>query len=289
MVYDAEIVRKNIKYMRRFYGVTQTELSKVLKVEQHSVSQYETGKRSLNYEYVQLLANYFRIPIEEFVKEDLSNIMVYNLDVDIDFIFEFLDIIFPKFLVSETMEDVYFQKGCKCLNSIREDFKKNKVISIKKYEECIDLFLQSYRKFQTLKSIANTLGVILVFYAPQFTGEEEEEVGKEIYKQRRISKQVLKKYFLREEIVNNPIKKEFIEKYNDFVMEGIRILKEIPEWSQLGDYYLALRYIIGMVENDNNQDMNILIGEEFMINLFELDNKYATLYLEKKSSFFLEK
>lgn len=72
-------------------------------------------------------------------------------------------------------------------------------------------------------------------------------------------------------------------------MEGIRILKEIPEWSQLGDYYLALRYIIGMVENDNNQDMNILIGEEFMINLFELDNKYATLYLEKKSSFFLEK
>ncbi len=56
-----------------------------------------------------------------------------------------------------------------------------------------------------------------------------------------------------------------------------------------GDYYLALRYIIGMVENDNNQDMNILIGEEFMINLFELDNKYATLYLEKKSSFFLEK
>ena len=41
--------------------------------------------------------------------------------------------------------------------------------------------------------------------------------------------------------------------------------------------------------NDNNQDMNILIGEEFMINLFELDNKYATLYLEKKSSFFLEK
>ena len=44
-----------------------------------------------------------------------------------------------------------------------------------------------------------------------------------------------------------------------------------------------------MVENDNNQDMNILIGEEFMINLFELDNKYATLYLEKKSSFFLEK
>lgn len=289
MVYDAEIVRKNIKYMRRFYGVTQTELSKVLKVEQHSISQYETGKRSLNYEYVQLLANYFRIPIEKFVKEDLSNIMVYNLDVDIDFIFEFLDIIFPKFLVSETMEDVYFQKGCKCLNSIREDFKENKVISIKKYEECIDLFLQSYRKFQTLESIANTLGVILVFYAPQFTGKEEEEFGKEIYKQRRISKQVLKKYFLREEIVNNPIKKEFIEKYNDFVMEGIRILKEIPEWSQLGDYYLALRYITGMVENDNNQDMNILIGEKFMINLFELDNKYATLYLEKKGSFFLEK
>lgn len=32
MTYDTEIVRKNMKYLRKLYGVTQKELGEVLKI-----------------------------------------------------------------------------------------------------------------------------------------------------------------------------------------------------------------------------------------------------------------
>lgn len=79
MIYDSEIVRKNMKYMRELYGIKQTELAEVLHITQHGLSQYETGERKLKkYEFVQTLANYFRIPVEQFVKEDLSEIISFR-------------------------------------------------------------------------------------------------------------------------------------------------------------------------------------------------------------------
>ena len=57
-----------MKYMRKLYGVSQKELGEILNVMQHGISQYENGQRQLNYELIQLLANYFRIQVEHFVK-----------------------------------------------------------------------------------------------------------------------------------------------------------------------------------------------------------------------------
>lgn len=51
-IYDLEIVWKNMKYLKEFYDVTQKELGKVLKFTQHSIFQFETVSRGLNYELV---------------------------------------------------------------------------------------------------------------------------------------------------------------------------------------------------------------------------------------------
>lgn len=119
MIYDSEIVRKNMKYMRELYGIKQTELAEVLHITQHGLSQYETGERKLRkYEFVQTLANYFRIPVEQFVKEDLSEIISFHSINDVESIFEFFEIMFPIFKSSKAFLPVQMVRQFTIITSI---------------------------------------------------------------------------------------------------------------------------------------------------------------------------
>lgn len=287
MIHDPELVRKNMKFMRELYGVTQKELAEVLNVTQHGISQYETGKRSLCYEQVQILANYFRIPIEQFVKEDLSEVMVLNPSLNLNYILDLFETMFPIFCSEKALEDKHFKKGYDILLSTIDASKNNRYIYSKQLDICIESFVESYNTNQTMEAIANALGFMLLIYAPAFD-KEKTAIATEIYKENVISKKVIKKHILRNEMVNDPTKDQFIEENSEFILDGIRILKKSPKWAALGDYYLALRYIIGVVDNEYNDDMNALIGEELMSTLVELKNKYASAYWNKKYGFLLE-
>lgn len=289
MVYDLEMVRKNMKFMRELYGLKQAELAEVLHITQHGVSQYETGERKLkNYELVQMVANYFRIPIEQFVKEDLSEMVVFNPINDIGYIFELFEIMFPIFESPKAFEDKYFKLAYDNLKNIIYDSKRKKYVSLKKIEDCVDQFIDSYNNFQTIESIANVLGFILLIYVPAFD-KGKQKLGEAIYRRNTIDKEVVKNYFLGAESNDSFADEEFIEESSDFVLECIQFLKNNPKWSELGDYYLALRYIVGVVDNGHKEDMNVLIGEEIMGTLVELDNKYATAYWNKKYHTLLER
>lgn len=59
---------------------------------------------------------------------------------------------------------------------------------------------------------------------------------------------------------------------------SLRILKESGVYSNLADYYMALRYVIGMVANDYSDDLNKTIGMEMLFSFAELGNKYVINY-----------
>ena len=289
MIYDSEVVRKNMKYMRELYGIKQTELAEVLHITQHGLSQYETGERKLRkYEFVQTLANYFRIPVEQFVKEDLSEIISFHSINDVESIFEFFEIMFPIFKSSKALEDEYFKMAYASLKNILDISKKNRVVSVEKLENCMELFIKSYNRFGTIESVANVLGFVLLIYVPAFD-REKQKLGEAIYKQNAIDKDVMKHYYLGNRIDDSFVNEEFIEENSAFVLECIECLKRKSEWFELGDYYLALRYLVGVVDNGHKEDMNILIGEELMRTLVELKNKYATAYWNKKYQLFDDK
>ncbi len=67
---------------------------------------------------------------------------------------------------------------------------------------------------------------------------------------------------------------------HESVMALLQILKGSPDYADLADYYLALKYITGMAGNDYSDDMNKTIGMEMMLSFLTLANPYAFKYVD---------
>ena len=47
------------------------------------------------------------------------------------------------------------------------------------------------------------------------------------------------------------------------------------QWSNLANYYLAIRYLFCIIDNDYSDEINRAIGEEMMLGLASIGNPYA--------------
>lgn len=61
---------KNLLYIRKMKGLSQTELSKLCGIPQTTISDWERGKSMPGIAQVVLLSKKLNIPISDFVKED---------------------------------------------------------------------------------------------------------------------------------------------------------------------------------------------------------------------------
>lgn len=75
-------------------------------------------------------------------------------------------------------------------------------------------------------------------------------------------------------------KKLFIEDFDELLNALIKALKEREQWAELGDYYLALRYVLGMVETRDSNEMNQAVGMQMMISFAQLGNRYTLDFLK---------
>lgn len=74
---------------------------------------------------------------------------------------------------------------------------------------------------------------------------------------------------------------EFLAEYELPIVLNIYRLKHSAEYSDLGDFYMALRYIFGMVRNGNSPELNSTIGYEMMSEFSMLNNIYADKFSSK--------
>jgi len=58
------------------------------------------------------------------------------------------------------------------------------------------------------------------------------------------------------------------------------ILPFLQRIANIADYYLALRYIIGLANNDYGREMNWAIGMEMMLSFLSFGNLYAFKFVE---------
>lgn len=75
-------------------------------------------------------------------------------------------------------------------------------------------------------------------------------------------------------------RKEFIRDFDESINLIIKVLKETNQWSQLGDYYLALRYVLGIIDNDYTNEMNQMVGMQMICAFAQLDNQYALNFIK---------
>lgn len=68
------------------------------------------------------------------------------------------------------------------------------------------------------------------------------------------------------------------------LIELISELKLTEQWSQLGDYYLALRYVLGLIDTGYSDEMNQIIGTQMLIAFSQVGNKYSLDFFETSDS-----
>ena len=66
----------NLKFLRQKNELTQEGIGNLLKVNQATVANYEAGRRELSIEQLLLLADFFGVSLDQFVKHDLSEMEV---------------------------------------------------------------------------------------------------------------------------------------------------------------------------------------------------------------------
>ena len=74
--------------------------------------------------------------------------------------------------------------------------------------------------------------------------------------------------------------KEFIDEMQETMLVLIRILKKSRKLEELADYYIALMYLISIINNDQSEETNKLIGNEMLLLQQKINNPYAIQYIE---------
>jgi len=89
---------------------------------------------------------------------------------------------------------------------------------------------------------------------------------------------VEKKHITRNKQCNNNAekeKKQIAREFNEAVLPVIQKLKTSSEWTDLAYYYMSIRYLTGLVDNNYSEDSNRTIGMEMMESLSIFENHYA--------------
>ena len=73
----------------------------------------------------------------------------------------------------------------------------------------------------------------------------------------------------------------FVSDFNEIITATLKALKSEQEWSDLADYYLALRYVVGMVDTDLSYEMNSAVGMQMMLSFMTLGNDIAFKFCDK--------
>lgn len=275
---------KNIRILRKKWGLTQEDLAKAIHASKSSIAMYESGARTPDIKTLQDIASCFSVSADELISGDFSDSQSkFNAPTN-EKLYFFIDRCFPYVSSNAALKDQYFATAYNHTITFLDSAKQRNVPVLASH---LSIALNNYglsvKEFSTIESVANMLWIIVVQYVLIYD-KHIAQAGEAFLNGKCKDKDFLKKYVFRDKdsIDSQSIenKRTYAKKHHDTVYELIKLLKRSESYSELGDYYLALIYILNMVDNDHTAEMNQTIGMEMMNSLLQLDNNYAFNFLD---------
>lgn len=284
-------ISKNIKGLRTAYRETQMDLAYALGLNSPStIANYEKGLRKPEHEIRQKIAEHYKITEDELLCCDFSKLSFGSFPFDDKEKMQGIaGTMLPIIYTEEAMADPLFKKGYDTHMRAYEAMKAGIGFNENDYTVCINSYLESFDSFGTFEAVANCLWWFLL---AEFGMANEQLIdGVKALNDKKIdNNNFLKTYYLysREEDLYdgdgckcNKERHKFLEEFEDIIIELLRELKSSPEWSNLADYYTALRYLFCTVSNDLSDNMNRAVGGEMMWAFVMLGNPYAESFFRK--------
>ena len=282
-------IGSNIRALRKAFGESQLDLALSIGIDSVStISQYESFTRIPERDILLKIARHYRITVNELIYEDLSGIKsLTNITIDRMKNKEIICTMFPIIVSEEAMLDENFKTAYIIHKELFDNFINGIELDVNVIENCMDLYSKA-SKSGVIEGTANYLwwlilnGMILILFTPQLLSIIDQRADSIT-----ISKNLLQEVFLTStdddcdpEIIQlKKEKQEYIKESSIDILLSISLLKHSKKYCDLGDYYLSLCYIYGLIHNSSNVEMNLAIGEEMMRTFSILGNNYASKFL----------
>jgi hypothetical protein len=193
-------------------------------------------------------------------------------------LFESYDVIYPSFVSDESTDtgNVHLNKAYSLIRRIKRGIKNKEELPgsiitdvFMELNECSD-----EESEDNMELCANILWLFFVWWNCMFDTKMLRDVGLK-WKLKKLKTSDLLEIEEKNSEEMKDTRAGFVETFDDMINEVIKELKTHPEWADLGDYYLALRYFTNMVDTDYPVAMNKAIGLQMMLSYVQMGNKYA--------------
>ena len=192
-------------------------------------------------------------------------------------LFTKMNVMFPVVCEMNVKDDLLYKKSIRMFKKFFTNTKE-KV----NYIEMLELFFESFEKYNNYDSCANILLLILLEKSNiKYTGDGDYLDVYNIFNEEELEiliKNCHLKNYDEEKIIKN--KKDNYELYNNLTDKYKEILVDKIEYHEFLNYYNVLEYILGIGNLEYSKEMNNLIAMEMLKNLAFFNNKYAISFLK---------
>lgn len=258
---------KNIRALRDFSGLSGEEISVEMGYSSRWIFNHESGTNLPDAKQLNEIASFFGVSSDMLLNYDYSELEIMEAQKCLKAFVSNLENVIPFFKID--FDNSCFNKGYKYLLDIKHtDFPtKND------YIQCKKMFISAWKETKRKEAVANYIAMIFYRFFEKESFSNQMDLSEIEYK-----KIIMSQYHIKQERVTN--RKEILAEYGSDMEQCIKILKADSKWSQLGDYYLALKYLFGISSHELPIETSSQIGSNLMIDLCNCDNKYATSFLK---------
>lgn len=279
----------NIKCLREAYHLTEEKLAYAVGVTRQAICNYENGSRIPNRDIIAKLASHFTITEDELIYGDFSNMtypgkMIENTEA----VKNSVDIYLPMLSSETSLKNNSFRNAFASHQAIYAGLKCGVPYSDSELEKCTELY-----EIALAEGVIEAAANLLWWFMFMGLGYSNYELldGIEDLENHLISgEEFLQRHYLKscdeESLEVSPEiaevrreRRQFLRESEEQILFLLQTLKKNSVYSDLADYYLALRYCFGVVNNTNSDALNKTIGEEMMVAFSHWGNKYVMDFL----------
>ena len=272
---------KNLRHLRTMAGETQKKLAQAVNCSSTLISKYESGEREPSKEILEAVSRRYCKTVDQLLYSDLTVIQPFSFETDgMGKLVDAARSIFPIAKTETAMLNEHFRNAISICEEILNVASNNGNFRSASLARCGELFELAAEDEQCkYEASANQLWVMMQIWSALFYTEEElKKLSEAVYKRENRPSffQVLM------DVRTSKTSKELAEKQSSYIavvdelyMDLVRVLKSDNMWSALGDYYLAIRFLTGMIDNGESAAFNLQIGIQLLRALTALGNEYA--------------
>lgn len=281
-------IGENIRKIRNSWGETQKNLGDAICTSDTAIANYERGDRQPSMEVLQLIASRYGVTVDQLIHGDFSESDNRVSSITSQKVISYLESVLPIIQSDTAKEDPFFKCGFDMTIRFWTELKKLcSPVLMSNLTTALEKYRQSLAEYATVESAANILWVLFLTFQ-LLPDEHIQRVGEAVLNGEGKKKDFTKNYLLKDidatSEFNQRRKQKFILENHDLIIDMIKLLKNSQKYAALGDYYLALQYVLGIVDTDYSNEMNQSIGMALMTSLLELENPYAFTFIDKTVS-----